>query len=224
MTDYELNSLQYKEAIKIDQRTYIQYYLSLIRTKHLIIFSFFNNKDYNSKIIKVYIFALNIAATYTINAMFYSETIMHRIYMESGKFNFVQQLPEMIYSSLLAAILNVLINTFGLCQSNILKIKQCNIENLEEKREKETKNIKYKIILFFIITYILLFFYWIFLGSFCSVYKNTQIHLLKGVLSSFAISNIIPFFIQLLPVVTRIPALKKENNCLYNFSKILQIF
>ena len=51
--------------------------------------------------------------------MFYSETILHRIYVESGKFNFVQQLPEMIYSSIIAAILNVLIKFSGLCQSNI---------------------------------------------------------------------------------------------------------
>ena len=224
LKDYEMNSLQYKEAIKIDKRTYLQYYLSLLRTKHLIIFTFFNNNDYNSKIIKIYIFALNIAATYTINAMFYSETIMHRIYMESGKFNFIQQLPEMIYSSLITALINTLIKSFGLCQNNILKIKQCNKESLEDKKEKETKNIKYKIILFFIITYILLFFFWIFLGCFCSVYKNTQIHLLKEVLSSFAISNITPFFIQIFPVIVRIPALRIKSNCLYKFSKILQIF
>ena len=156
--------------------------------------------------------------------MFYSETILHRIYVESGKFNFVQQLPEMIYSSIIAAILNVLIKFFGLCQSNILKIKKSNKDNLKENKEKEIKNIKYKIVLFFVITYVLIFFFWIFLGCFCSVYKNTQIHLLKGVLSSFAISNITPFFIQFLPVLVRIPALKRKNNCLYNFSKVLQIF
>ena len=223
-TDYELNSLQYKEAIKIDKRTYIQYYLSLIRAKHLIIFTFFNNNDYNSKIIKIYIFALNIAAIYTINAMFYSETILHRIYVDSGKFNFVKQLPEMIYSSAITIMLNVLIQFLGLCQRNILKIKQCNKENLEEKREQETNNIKYKILFFFIITYVLIFFFWIFLGCFCSVYKNTQIHLLKEVLSSFAISNITPFFIQLLPVLVRITALRKKSSRLYTLSKILQIF
>ena len=39
-TDSELNDLDYKIAIKIDKRTYFQYYLSLIRTKHLLFFSF----------------------------------------------------------------------------------------------------------------------------------------------------------------------------------------
>ena len=41
--EIELNSLPYKEAIKNDNRTYCMYYLSLIRTKHLLIFSFMKN-------------------------------------------------------------------------------------------------------------------------------------------------------------------------------------
>ena len=81
-TDYEMNILEYNEALKKDKRTYIQYYLSLLKTNHLLFFTFFNNNDYNSKIIKVYIFFLNIVMNYTLNAMFYSETIMHRIYVE----------------------------------------------------------------------------------------------------------------------------------------------
>ena len=46
--DYELNNLSYKNAIKIDKRTYFQYYLSLLKMKHLIIFSFYTYTDYNS--------------------------------------------------------------------------------------------------------------------------------------------------------------------------------
>ena len=37
LNDYELNSLSYEEAIKYDKRTFIQYYISLLRTKHPII-------------------------------------------------------------------------------------------------------------------------------------------------------------------------------------------
>ena len=46
--DYELNSLEYKQAIKIDKRTYIQYYLSLLKISHLFIFSFIANNVYFS--------------------------------------------------------------------------------------------------------------------------------------------------------------------------------
>jgi hypothetical protein len=40
ISDYELNEIDYETSIKIDKRTYIQYYLSLIRTNHLFFFHF----------------------------------------------------------------------------------------------------------------------------------------------------------------------------------------
>ena len=61
---------------------------------------------------------------------------------------------------------------------------------------------------------------------FGAIYRNTQLHLLKDTLMSFALSLIYPFGIYLLPGIFRIPALsdpKKESELLYNFSKILQM-
>ena len=55
-TDIEMNSLLYKEAKKIDNRTYFMYYASLIRTNHLLFFSFFPIMDYNSQILKIFLF------------------------------------------------------------------------------------------------------------------------------------------------------------------------
>ena len=54
--DYEMNSLSYKEAKKYDKRNFYQYYLSLIRTNQLIIFTFYTKNDYNSRIIKICFF------------------------------------------------------------------------------------------------------------------------------------------------------------------------
>ena len=70
-----------------------------------------------------------------------------------------------------------------------------------------------------------MFFFWVYLGCFCSVYKNTQIHLLKDVISSFAISFITPVFINLLPGFFRIPALKakRKRPMMFKFSKFLQM-
>ena len=68
-------------------------------------------------------------------------------------------------------------------------------------------------------------FFWYFISCFCAVYKNTQIHLIKDTLISFGTSMLYPMGIYLLPGFFRIPALsdpKKEKQCLYRFSKILQ--
>ena len=49
--DDEINNFSYELAIKLDKRTYFQYYFSLLKTKHNLLFSFFYNKDYNLKIL-----------------------------------------------------------------------------------------------------------------------------------------------------------------------------
>ena len=159
--------------------------------------------------------------------MFYTDSTMHKIYIEEGSFNFIYQLPQMIYSLLITNVLNLIITTLGLCQSDILKIKYCSINIIEQKTKEVLSCIKYKIIIFFIITYAFLILFGFYLGCFCAVYKNTQIHLLIEVSSSFTTSLITPLFLNLLPGIFRIPSLKdiKSNRyVLYKFSKILQMF
>ena len=51
--DFEINDLPYNLALIYDKRTYCQYYGSILKNNHNLIFSFCNNKDYNSRIIKI---------------------------------------------------------------------------------------------------------------------------------------------------------------------------
>ena len=223
--DKELNSLDYEEAFENDKRTFIQYYLSLLRTKHILIFTFCQFRDYNSQIIKIYIFFLTFTINFAVSAMFYSDSTMHKIYEDAGSFDFTYQLPQMFYSLIISTILKGLLNFLGLYESNILEIK--NSKSLSKKNIGEYFKIRCKIIFFFVISYIILFFSWIYLGCFCAVYKNTQIHLIIDVASSFGISFISPFFINLLPGIFRIWSLKNKKILrprLFKFSKFLQLF
>ena len=42
--DEEINTLDYELALKYDKRTYCQYYISLLKTKHIFLYTFYNNK------------------------------------------------------------------------------------------------------------------------------------------------------------------------------------
>ena len=222
--DNEMNSLNYEEAKAMDRRTYCQYYFSLLRTKHILIFTFLNFRDYNSQSIKIYIFFFTFAINYLVSAMFYSDDTMHKINVDKGSFDITYQLPIMAYSMIISTILNILINNLGLYEDDILSFKKSKNKTIVS-RQKLLFKIKCKIFFFFIITYILIFFFWIFLGCFCAVYKNTQIHLLIDVSSSFGLSFISPIFIYLLPGIFRIYSLKGKikRPYLFKFSKLLQI-
>ena len=220
--DNEMNSLDYNEALKKDKRTYFQFYLSLLRTQHILIFSFFNIKDYNSQMIKIYIFFFTFVIDYVISTMFYSDATMHKIYIDEGSFDFTYQLPQMVYAFLISTIFKTIISFLGFYENNVIVIKN-NIKN-ENTTKKEFNKIKLKVLLFFGISIILIFLSWIYLGCFCAVYKNTQMHLLLDVSSSFAISFVSPFFIYLIPGIIRIPSLKNnKRSCLFKLSTLLQM-
>ena len=224
--DLELNNLDYEDAIKYDERTYCQFYISLLKTKHIFLTIFNKGYEFNIRMIKIYLFFFTFAINYSISILFYNYDTMHEIYIEEGAFNFIYQIPQIIYSTIITGILGYLISKLGLCQNNIIIIKTTKIENLEKVAKNEKKNILIKFIIFFIITYILLFGFWIYSISFCIVYKNTQFHLLKDVIISFTFSLIKPLFISLIPSAFRIRSLKKtkeKKKLMYNFSKILQI-
>ena len=222
--DFELNLLNFAEAKKIDERTYCQYYLSLLRNNHLLIFSFYQGDDYNLRFIKIYLFFFTFAMNFTISILFYNYETFHKIYEEEGAFNIIYQIPQIIYSALITGILSSFITTLCLFQNNIITIKRSGSNHIEIVQKRELNNIFCKYIVFFVLNFILLIFFWIYSTSFCLVYKNTQIHLLKDVLMSFSTSLIKPIIIYLLPGIFRIPALKSEKSkklYMFTFSKLL---
>ena len=229
-TDNEINSLIFNEALKIDKRTYFQYYISLLRTKHLLIFSFYTNNDYNPRIIKIIIFLFSFALLYTVNSLFFQDSTMHKIYEDYGKYNFILQLPQILYSTIISFIFTFIIKNLSLIEKKIIEIKKkkdINISN-SDKLNNIMKSIKIKFIIFFFLSFLFFIMFWYYLSCFGAVYKNTQIHLLKDTIISLILSFIYPFGINLLPGLLRIPALKSRNKgskykYLYNLSKFIQI-
>ena len=78
--DEEMNGFSYILAKQYDKRNYCQYYASLLKTQHNLICALFNNNDYNSNIIKIDLFFIGFTIEYTVNALFYNDDTMHKIY------------------------------------------------------------------------------------------------------------------------------------------------
>ena len=225
--DDEINNLPYELAIKYDKRTYLNYYCSLLKTKHIFIFSFFNKSDYNSRIIKMDLFFISFGINYVVNALFFSDETMHKIYENKGSFDFIYQTPQILYSSLISAVLGLLMNMLALSNDEIIDFKKNKSKEYIERKENDLKfKLKVKFILFFIFGFIFLLFFWYYLSMFGAVYRNTQAHLINDTLISFCLSLIYPFGICLIPGFLRIPALaypEKKRIYLYKVSKLLQM-
>jgi len=125
-------------------------------------------------------------------------------------------------------VLNTILKLLALSNSGIVEFKQNKDKNGVNERGEDLKSkLSIKFVLYFLISFIFLLFFWYYISMFGAIYRNTQFHLLKDTLVSFGLSLLEPFGIYLLPSIFRIPALsdpKREKQCLYKFSTILQIF
>ena len=191
----------------------------------MLVFSFYPINDYNSQIIKICLFFFSFCLNYIVNALFFNDATMHKIYEDKGIFNFIYLIPQILYSTIISSIINIIIKTLSLSESEIVKIKkEGNLKKANELVPKVIKCLIIKFILFFIISFLFLGLFWYYISCFGAVYKNTQIHLLSDTLISFAISLVYPLILYLFIALLRYLAINKKEKCLngcYIFSKLL---
>ena len=227
LNDTEMNTLSYREALKYDHRNFIEIYLSLLKTNHMLI-SIFNKNDYNSTLIKIYLILFSFSTCYGLNALFFDDDTMHDIYYQKGEYSIMDQAPQIIYSSILSYILDNLFNFLALSGDDALSLKHEKIiTKLNRIKEETIVGFQLKFAFFFILSFISLMFFWYYITCFCAVYANTQIHLLSDSLISFGSSLLTPFAIYLIAPLLRITSLKtksKTNEMIYNLSKIVTSF
>ena len=190
----------------------------------MIFFSFYPNKDYNSQIIKIFLFFFFFSSNFTINALFFTDETMHKIYIDEGSFNLNYQIPQIIYSSLISGVINALIKYLSLTEKSVISIKQfTDIENMDKKVKKSLGEMKLNFVLFFLISFILIFCFWFYVACFCGIYVNTQIQLIKDTIISFIFTFIYPVFVCLVPALLRFCSLKSKKykkELLYKLSEL----
>ena len=149
-------------------------------------------------IIKNFLFFFFFTLNLTVNALFFNDNTMHKIYIDEGKYNLIYQIPQILYSSIISWIISTLIKYLSLSQDNIMDLKHSLANILDIKYKKFLLNLKIKFALFFILTFLLLMFFWYYMSCFCGIYQNTQEHLLKDSIISFSLSLLDPLWQSLL--------------------------
>ena len=123
LNDEELNTLKYHLAIKIDKRSYIQYYYSLLKKKELFLFIFCPMEDYNLLPVKISLFLVCLSLSFVITAFFFTDETMHKIYIDKGASNTLHRITEIFYSTIICGIIKIILKLLSLSERNILEIK-----------------------------------------------------------------------------------------------------
>ena len=133
---------------------------------------------------------------------------MHKIYKDYGKYSFINQLLQTIYSFLVEYVIEILIGFLSYTDKNMFQIRQ--LEDVDSIN-KVLGKIKTKLIVFYIVTCSIFLFYWYLISCFCAVYNNTQIIYIKDFVSSFSIGLLYPFVIQMGFALVRMFSLKEKS-------------
>ena len=220
--DMEKNFLPYMTAVKNDKRSFCNYYCSLIKCGHILISIFIN--DYNSLVIKLCFFLYIFGISLGINIFFFTDKSIQKIYEAQGKYTFQESVIYHLLFILLSTIITLVIKSitgfFIYSDQIILKSKQ----NQEEKINLSLIKIMSRGLLLFISNFIFIIIFWLYMGSFCAIFKNTQLYLIINGLTSFIIVLIIPFIYYFIPGILRMAALNGRNSkFIYKFSQIIQL-
>ena len=226
---YQLYKLDFSEAILLDKRDYLTTYLSTLKREQLIMFIILSWNDYNLFYLKINRLIFLLCTEMTLNALFFADQTIHKLYIEDGEYNFGQSFPHIIYSLLITHVLEILLCYLTMTDIHIYHIKSLKkSEQTAGKAFEILKLIKIKIIIFFIFTGLLFIFYWYCVSAFCAVYQKTQGYFILNSFLSFIFELIDPFIIYALIILLRKLALKYHDKkgmiWVYKISRIFPIF
>ena len=148
------------------------------------------------------------------NVFFFSDESMHNIYVSGGENDFIGQLAQMVYSTIVSQILQIFINYLTMTDIHYYELKELKKENKINNKEgiSVIKCIKHKLIAYHISTFILFLFFWYTASAFCSVYANTQRIFVTDSYTSFFMGLVYPFALYLAPTTLRFISLKAKKN------------
>ena len=226
--DYELNHLPYDQALQFDERLFIGIYWSLLKREHPIVHTFLAWNDHNLFFVKLSNFFFLITTIMAFDALFFSNDSMHNVYASGGSYNFGYHFAQMVLTIIVYEALQVLLNFLTLTDIDYYKIK-AKKDTISQKEVVDfIKCIKYKLIGFYVFTFLVFLFYWYLNSAFCAVYEYTQGIFAVDSIVCFIFALIYPLVLYLAPTGLRkisfICQKTKNLGIVYKISQLIPIF
>ena len=218
LSEPEIESLSYKNALNIENRKKSNYYFSLLKEKNKIISMILNDKDFNISSVKISLFIVSFNLSLTINALFFNDEAIYEINQDEGSFNLSTQITRVLYSAIISGFIGFIAELLALTHGDIIKLRYFkDIKKAENEIPKLIKKLKFKYVLFYGLTifFNIIFFYYI--TAFCAIYTIIQTHMITDSLMSFLLTMSYTLILSLISSVIRISSLKKDNNCRHFF-------
>ena len=222
----ELQDINYEKAIIYDKRNYLRIFLAYLVDKQIIFETFCTENYLYLFIIKCSFFVYNLQINFFLNSPFYTDEYISNAYYNNGVLDFISGLPKSIYSSMSTLITTNLLRILSNNKDELRRLikEKRNDKNYKDFINIKLKKLKYKLIVFFMIVFILGIFFSYYVTAFCSVYRYSQKYLIYGFFESFALDFFISIIISIFLSLLRYISIKKRAKYLFQTSNIINLF
>ena len=222
--------MSYLDAILKDRRTFSEIYISMIKTKQLLLFTFGCKNDFNPRTIKISFFLFIFSLFLVSNTIFINDSLLHELFISNGNSRIISDIPRIFYSAIISSTIKNILILISFPESDILLIRKKS-SNLNFKQnqgiQKSISNVIMRCYLYFLINILTLMFIWFYIACFFMVFRNTQFYVIKNALISFVISLIYPFILYIIPSLLKNSALINRGTqgsyCLYILGILFQV-
>ena len=161
----------------------------------------------------------------TMNIFFFTNKSIKLTYIKNMDdiSTFWSNIDNTVYSSILANAILIILKLICLTHNSVRvlrKIKDVNFA--KEQSVCVLRCIKVRIVIYYILSFVFLIVFGFYVLSFCAIFENTQIELVKSTFTSWLISLLYPFIICFITSLIRKAAFKCKSKCLHNIKRIMQ--
>ena len=219
----DFNIIPYTQALRIDQRNFIQIFISVLAHEIQIIDIIYYKNPLNHLSISLSIYICELCLDLTLNCLLYTDNVVSQKYNNHGSIKFLTSLSLSFMSNIFAGIISFIVSKL----SNYTEKIEYIIKNVVFRREYYLNIIKFKkyviikltLFYFMQLTINICMFYY--LTIFCTVYHKAQGSIMMNYALGIIESMIISFGLTIIISLLRYLSLIYKWKYFYNTSKYL---
>ena len=221
-----VQDLNYKEAIIYDKRSYLKIFWGFLIDSQIILGTFCTDNHLDLFVIKLSFLVCTFQISFFLNALFYTDEYISNAYHNDGELSFSSGLPKSIYSFIATLITTNLLRMLSSSKNELIRVIRRNEKfyNFANVIRIKLAKLRKKLIIYFILIFLLDSFSLYYVTVFCSVYRNSQKYWFLGCLESLGIDSLTALVVCIFLAHFRYISIKRHIKCLYIFADIINKF
>ena len=225
-SDY-LDEMEFSNARNKDFRGLCHLTWRYMKKKVCLIYPFVDISVFESFSIKMTVLIFNISLYFCLNGLlFTSDYFTKRFETEGSKglsYFFSNELAKSIIAAFISAVVGVIVIHLTTSKRKFVSLMNgtSNEKEFLNKSKSLIDCLKIKLIIFFVLNFVLMAFFWYYVSAFCACYQKTQVGWLEGAIMTIIFCFIFQSFYAFILALFRTIGLYFKIKCFYSISKCL---